>query len=564
MKKVFISDAIGTDFTDWGHRKIFLDAPTGTGKTTFILEKILPYLHKKNKIRRFRQDKKLLIVCNRRMLRKQYFYDIMTRFDSYDEVKESVEVKTYQELAYIVRERKSLVGFFREYVVICFDEVHYFYQDSDFNGLGTYPLLKAVLLAGIEKQMIFISATMDCVYPLIEKELIRCWNYQRDKYMEEHSWIPDSLGKECIEILKPVSHLRATYDYLRCICVPDQKTLCMKLAKSEGKSIVFIDDKKWADEFYSDIVETGEVKESEICRMNAENLDSEENNPVMKELALANRLLPKILITTSVLDNGISIKDPNVKNVIIFTESKVSFMQMVGRIRTDSIAGKINLYFIPRSAEYFERREISLRRCMEKIDEMKKRTFKNCFSEILSSLLNVNDEGKDIYQKTVVFYTDLIETDGLADWKEDIFHSGNFCFTINPFAERKLGDFYTAECKFHKLAREDKMKVILEQMRWLGLSEDDLEITESDYLRERQRQLVNELLTVKKFDNKQFSSFKEKMCTEYRKDLFSDIVQKNGSFSTQKLKEILVRFGCELIEEKGSNGNKLYTIQKQK
>lgn len=41
----------------------------------------------------------------------------------------------------------------------------------------------------------------------------------------------------------------------------------------------------------------------------------------------------KILVATSVLDNGFSIKDDNVKNIVICTDDKVEFIQELGRRR---------------------------------------------------------------------------------------------------------------------------------------------------------------------------------------------------------------------------------------
>lgn len=51
----------------------------------------------------------------------------------------------------------------------------------------------------------------------------------------------------------------------------------------------------------------------------------------------------QILISTSVLDNGINIADPSVKNIIILTFDRTQFIQMLGRIRTQQETS-INLY----------------------------------------------------------------------------------------------------------------------------------------------------------------------------------------------------------------------------
>ena len=49
MKK-YITDEIGEKYKEWGAGdKVFITAPTGTGKTHFILNILLPYAAKYNK-----------------------------------------------------------------------------------------------------------------------------------------------------------------------------------------------------------------------------------------------------------------------------------------------------------------------------------------------------------------------------------------------------------------------------------------------------------------------------------------------------------------------------------
>ena len=61
-------------------------------------------------------------------------------------------------------------------------------------------------------------------------------------------------------------------------------------------------------------------------------LDECSNSKEVQQLVVGHRILPKVLITTSVLDNGVSVHDTDVGNVVIATDSKLSFIQMLGRI----------------------------------------------------------------------------------------------------------------------------------------------------------------------------------------------------------------------------------------
>ena len=66
---------------------------------------------------------------------------------------------------------------------------------------------------------------------------------------------------------------------------------------------------------------------------------------------VAHRFLePKVLITTSVLDNGISLEDSSLRNIAIISNSRLSFIQMLGRIRECDGVDTINLILLKREA----------------------------------------------------------------------------------------------------------------------------------------------------------------------------------------------------------------------
>ena len=41
MDKKYLSEVIGDEYFDWGKRKIIIQAPTGSGKSTFIIQALL-------------------------------------------------------------------------------------------------------------------------------------------------------------------------------------------------------------------------------------------------------------------------------------------------------------------------------------------------------------------------------------------------------------------------------------------------------------------------------------------------------------------------------------------
>ena len=75
-----------------------------------------------------------------------------------------------------------------------------------------------------------------------------------------------------------------------------------------------------------------ELKKSNI---EADMVTSNDNSELKKYIIENERFECKVLITTSVLDNGVNIKDDDVTNIIIDSFDKVTFIQEIGRIRID-------------------------------------------------------------------------------------------------------------------------------------------------------------------------------------------------------------------------------------
>ena len=165
---MYLADYIGDDFKTWGKGKILINAPTGVGKTTFIIKKLLPYYEERGK--------KILILCNRRLLRHQYWSDLVNTYTDFEKMNRSVDLMMYQQLAEMIQVTDDISTLLMPYEVVVADEMHYFYSDADFNGYGTYALLQAMIYAGLGKQMPFLSATMNEVTPLIKNIIWDCYS----------------------------------------------------------------------------------------------------------------------------------------------------------------------------------------------------------------------------------------------------------------------------------------------------------------------------------------------------------------------------------------------------
>lgn len=308
------------------------------------------------------------------------------------------------------------------------------------------------------------------------------------------------------------------------------------------------------------LVKTGKIARQNIALLNADNIDAD--SELVRELAIANRLLPKILITTSVLDNGVSIHDPEVGNVLIITESRISFLQMLGRIRSKNV-DECNLYFVRRDQKEFFRR---MERYKEELDSFKGLTTGKLRKDreyFIQALFDGSgDERTDFYRRALVWMK--FESQFYV-WPENecVHLNREYDFYVNEFAKLKTGDMYLAESCCYDLAVKDPLQVAYEQMAWIGKEPDELQILESEYRKKREQEFIKKILTVQKFTSEEIREFKVKLVKEFKKEFFDDTLSKNGTISNEKLKDICARFGLELLENETENRKKIYTIKEK-
>lgn len=542
-EKKYLADLIGDEFQGWQGKKVLLTAPTGLGKTTFMISSVLPYCK--------RRRRKMLILCNRRLLRLQYWQSLVKNYSTYAEIQECVELMTYQELAEAIKRQKSIKKILYSYETIVCDECHYFYADADFNGLGTYVLLQEFILACVTKTVIFMSATMTEVEPLIEQTIKNA--FWKLRFTECNEWIKEVNS----EILKYDFSELADYERFQCVCVPDWESLQEIILESQKKTVIFLNNKEKGKALAERLIRTGKIEKKDIEILNSDNLD--EDGEVVQNLAIGNTLKNKILITTSVLDNGVSIHDPEVGNLVVETESKIEFLQMIGRIRREN-TNECKLYFVLRDKKNFSCRMKRYEDEIELFSNLKAERLK-AKREYYIQTMWCDDEDSKFFRKALVWMNSDSQVFD-RDNGNGFVQNHNSGFFVNRFAEKKIGDMYVAESHFYGLALSDPLSVIYEQMTWIGKRPEELKIIESEYKKRLECEFVAELQRVQKFSAEELKQFKIDLTKKFRKDFFIDVPAKNGTISNEKLQDICGRFGLVLLsEEDVESRRKLYTIQ---
>lgn len=359
---------------------VVIAAPTGVGKTTWILKGLLPEVR--------RSGKKMLLLTNRTALseqtKKQLLSDVLGRYvgkAEYYEMQSQFEsefengkvgmfdfgpaiVMTMQ--AFYQTNKKQLSNYNIGAVVV--DEAHFFKADALFN-YTTKQVFDDIFDYFKFALKIFITATPQNIMPdIIEKGLRMQPDGQDDirwcpqMYANLFGTVSGIVGYPGIEgsyysagtvmyifpdIMKNYKFLPVEYDedYLKALT-----PLIDEVNKSDFKAVLFINDKKagrvLADKFDNAIFidsaskNAGIVSDEYVC---------------YKRLIQTEKFDTKVLICTSVLDNGININDDMVRHIFIDACDEVEFLQMLGRVRFSRFRSRpqLNVYFFNYGKDYF-------------------------------------------------------------------------------------------------------------------------------------------------------------------------------------------------------------------
>lgn len=324
----WLVNGIQEDYKNWlprgveRHQKasrIFIESPTGTGKSSFVLDKLFPFAAEKNY--------NILYLANRSALNQQIRNAVARKLKVKEKIKKDeatfylpesfccLTVINYQAISL---DSTALETFLSDYAYIVFDEAHFFVEDSLFNA-KTGLLLKSVLDASPDAVWIFLSATLDGSEELLlaaadkiqpnnlidanlnklvfrDHRIVYKNNYQSAVYTPSFF--------RGIDDLMPVINRTVGEKWLIFVSsIQRGKALQQHIKKETGRKAVFLSSENKAGKRW-------------------EMLSAEE------------RYDEDVLIATKVLDNGVNIRDEDVRHIVIPFCDRTEFMQMLGRRRT--------------------------------------------------------------------------------------------------------------------------------------------------------------------------------------------------------------------------------------
>lgn len=354
------------------------------------------------------------------------------------------------------------------------DEDHYFYNDALFNT-NTWLSFEWLMSPDPHVIKIGMSATPEDVHEYI-------WQYVREKYNEmaksgtiqsypsvasgglfsyamPHFYLlgdyAKSLESKDTDVVK--QEWDTDYSYINPhVFRSDQDIPGIVAGISEkDKILIFVDSiqrgkeiNKVLKNFCSEFVDSSyrDDKSSEMWQD-------------VQEIVTKEHFSSRILITTATLDNGINLSDISCRHVIIMTDERTSFLQMLGRKRVLPNE-TVHIYIHVGDVEHFKKRKGELQRLLNLYEN----TYNMGSWQLSNSILQEKKFDISLVQK-------------LYFWDNHIGGSPQYGYVSTGFRLNEFSFMHACK-KVNNLERiidgleQDPKYFIKEQLSWLGLSPD--------------------------------------------------------------------------------------------
>lgn len=369
----WVSDGLCKEVAQWDYNNswtlgpILINAPTGSGKGTFVMRDLADRVKQ--------AGKNVLLISNRSALELQQKHRMAQNFGSnlsseaLSKIRklENVYIVTYQGLlspGALNGINPSSVG------AVVLDEAHFFCADALFNPY-TSETMHTILRRFWGCQRIYMSATADAVKDLIAHEE---WKLQQDmrsgnmpniagnEHLPNLAWMRSHSKDYSVERIKEF-RFKEDYSFVNLTIVRSWEDVSNMIRKDEsnGKWLVFIRNKKDGKTLKDAINKT--VKYEYIDAQTKVN-----NKMYFQDLVRRERFEAKVLIATSALDNGVNFWDQDLKHVVIDSTDPVEAKQMLGRKRVYQ-GEEVAVYLMHKTRKQIDEERKQLTDEYRKLDE---------------------------------------------------------------------------------------------------------------------------------------------------------------------------------------------------
>ena len=344
-RKKYVADEIQMEYKEWKPGEIILiTASTGRGKSYFILHTYLRWAIENNH--------RILYLVNRKILQKKLKEELKEielygefGLDSID-INQYIYIDTYQNIENSLKNFGALekLKWMNKFQVVVCDECHYFYTDSNFNT-GTELSYLAIKEIFARKIRIFISATMEKIKDYVISDQFKSEDNAIDNIFKRKGYKEYALSEN--------------YENINLHILEAENALVEKMKEnihsSGEKWLVFVDSIDMGKAIKKRILCDQEVEESQVVFIDADYENDKEANHSVSEIVENKKSKKRVVISTAVMDNGITFWDQDLVNVAIFADTEETFLQMLGRRRREH-NDKVNLYVCKRNRTHFVKR----------------------------------------------------------------------------------------------------------------------------------------------------------------------------------------------------------------
>ena len=347
-------ESLNKEINSWNpYTPVLISAQTGRGKNTFIKDELLEKVWNENLM--YHRNDKILLLSNRVALSRQTKYEYaqkirdITGNDSYikkfNEELQEKGIDKFTDFGFVtICSYHQVFGKLEknQYKYIICDECHFFTSDSTFNS-NTDHFLEYIVSKGGKAIRIYMTSTLESAF----ESIIRAeTQWMENKFInlginpEEFYKIPNSRLVHPYEQNFHFYYISRNYDYVDTIFgYENYGEILEEIKESKEKWIIFVSSKKNGSQLLDDMTQA----DINCVFLSRDNIQNKAIKPIYDNIIKNEKFDNQVLITTSLLDNGINIKDSEVKNVVIDVFDKTEFIQMLGRIRIND-GEKIKLY----------------------------------------------------------------------------------------------------------------------------------------------------------------------------------------------------------------------------
>ena len=427
LKREYVSNLIKDTYKNWKYGdKVLITSPCGTGKTHFIKQLITTNKHTG-----------FLIVSNRTNLKKQYRKDL--------EGNKNFTSICYQKLQEELQKDRD---YMKQYAIIIFDEFHHLVDSANYDGY-TDIIYNEIINGDYSKNiMVFMSATIGILKDSLKHNFKDLKIYEQP--IIDYSYIDKiHLFKKMDSIIETISRDTTESKWLIFVSRKDDGMKYKEALEEHGINCKFI---------YSD------------------NKKNKEVDKTMEEIVNNCTFSSKVLIATSILQEGVNLKDNRIKNVVTEIWEEVSTIQSINRIRVETEnPNRINLYIRKRTKNGIIGKYRTIKNKYKLVGEFAKSIKNGTATEFIEERYKRN---------TKKFFS---EVDGIFYLSKDENYNKNL------LAYRKLFEDYWFFKELSEKIAQDENYQVNQVLKWFNL-EDRPIINLDEILEEQQEQLKTDNL----------------------------------------------------------------------